>query len=114
MFNVGDSVTFTGKNNKKITYEVYIAFLNNNNLHSHNRAVFTSHDFLDLDDYSTIEFCTKYYSYKPRGGGWPEARVGDMEALNRLIEGVYKELGKKYPGAYNGVISRKNQLYPVV
>jgi hypothetical protein len=67
-----------------------------------NARIFTA---LGINDKN--EFCTKAYGYKDFGGGFPEYKDGDYEALNRVINALFDACEAK-DGEVTAKISTKS------
>lgn len=71
-------------NNVEYIYIVqykYLKYLNNNE----NYIIF---DILKI--INKVEFSNKYYKYVCSGGGWPECKFDDYEALTRLCIKIFE------------------------
>jgi len=57
-----------------------------------NRKVQNDKIFEMLNISNKHEFCRRHYGYEPKSGNWPEAKLGDFEALIRLIKALYARI----------------------
>lgn len=74
-----------------LKYTVQFCFLNC--CGDYNGRIFT---LLHVDK---MEFCERYYGYRPMDGDCPECGHDDYPALLKLIKGIFEEIERQYPGS---------------
>lgn len=85
-YKFDDRVIFT-VDGKDYKYTVQDAWLSNSD--GCNDEIFS---VLGLNK---TEFCTKAYGYPAEGGEWPECHDQDLDALNRVIKALQKEIAER-------------------
>jgi len=93
-----DIICFDIEGGDSFRYVVHIHYLNNDDGSQDNSVIF---NYLTLDIKETLECVKKYYGYsainvalyKRYPDIWPEYKIDDFKAVERLIREIYRLLG---------------------